>query len=426
MRKGERKRIEVWADWIGMENPQRLGTLYASPGRGREILAFEYDKEWLQSPNAQNLDPSLALYTGVQYAPEGAGSFNLFLDSSPDRWGRVLMDRREAQRAREEGRAVVPLRESDYLLGVYDGHRMGGLRFKTSADGPFLDDDHAYAAPPWTSLRELEHASLQLEKSGAETKPGYKKWLSMLMAPGASLGGARPKASVIDPKGALWIAKFPSKGDTYDVGAWEYLAHTLAKKAGLDVANVRLRTLASDHHTFLTQRFDRGARRSRIHFASAMTLLQRNDGDSGSDGASYLELAELIVRSGACPQRDLHELWTRIVFSICVSNVDDHLRNHGFLLTPQGWALSPMYDVNPNPLGDGLLLNISETDNAQSLDLALEVAPFFRLNAKQAKATINRVIKAVKAWPIEAKGIKIGKSEQARMAPAFRVAHATE
>jgi serine/threonine-protein kinase HipA len=404
-----------------MKRPMRLGILYASSARGQEIFSFEYDREWLQSPNAQSLDPSLALYAGVQYAPESPRNFNLLLDSSPDRWGRVLMDRREAHRAREEGRGLVPLRESDYLLGVYDGHRMGALRFKTSSDGPFLDDNQTYAAPPWTSLRELEHASLQLEKNGAETKPGYKQWISMLMAPGASLGGARPKASVIDPTGSLWIAKFPSRSDRHDVAAWEYLVHALAKKAGLNVANAQLKKLGSDHHTFLTQRFDRSARHGRIHFASAMTLLHRNDGESGVDGASYLELAELLTRSGAHPERDLHELWARIVFSICVSNVDDHLRNHGFLLTPTGWALSPVYDVNPNPLGDGLLLNISETDNSQSLDLALEVAPFFRLKPKQATTIMNRVVKAVKTWPQEAKVLKRSKSEQAQMAPAFRV-----
>jgi serine/threonine-protein kinase HipA len=299
---------------------------------------------------------------------------------------------------------------------------MGGLRFRVDPDGSFLDDDHVYAAPPWTSLRELEHASQQIEKSGAEEKSGYKQWLSLIMAPGASLGGARPKASVIDSKGNLWIAKFPSRGDKHDSGAWEYLVNTLGRKAGLNMATAQLKRLASVHHTFLTQRFDRNLRRERIHFASAMTLLQRKDGDSGIDGASYLELAEFVVQSGAQPAKDLCELWARIVFSICVSNVDDHLRNHGFLLTPRGWMLSPMYDVNPNPLGDGLLLNISETDNTQSLELALEVANFFRLNTKQAKTTINRVVKAVQAWQKEAKALKLSKGEQDRIAPAFRVA----
>lgn len=421
MGKGERRYIEVWADWVGMRNPQRLGILYVSPGRGHEIFSFEYDTQWLRSPYAQNLDPSLALYSGVQYGSEGSRNFNLFLDSSPDRWGRVLMDRREAQRARDEGRGVTPLRESDYLLGVYDGHRMGALRFKSRSNGPFLDDDHAYAAPPWTSLRELEYASLQLEKTGAETKSAYKTWIKMLMAPGASLGGARPKASVLDPKGALWIAKFPSRSDRYDLGAWEYLAQTLAKKAGLNAAKAGLKKLGSAHHTFLTQRFDRNSRGGRIHFASAMTLLQRKDGDSGEAGASYIELAELIVRGGAYPQRDLQELWTRIVFSICISNVDDHLRNHGFLLTQNGWELSPLYDVNPNPLGDGLLLNISETDNAQSIELAREVAPFFRVSKSNADKILKRVIRVVKSWPCEAKALGMSKSEQARIAPAFRI-----
>ena len=257
--------IEVWADWVGLtESPQRVGTLQALPGRGKEIFAFEYAAAWLPQPDARTLDPALSLFSGPQYPAQVRASFGMFLDSSPDRWGRVLLKRREAQAAREEGRPPRELRESDYLLGVYDGYRMGGLRFKTTPGGPFLEDNATFAAPPWTSLRELEHACLQIERPGAEEKAGYARWLRMLLAPGGSLGGARPKAAVSDRDGNLWIAKFPSRRDDQDIGAWEMVAHTLAVRADLRVAEARCQRFASEHHTFLTRRFDRAEGRGQM------------------------------------------------------------------------------------------------------------------------------------------------------------------
>ena len=216
---GKQRIIEVVADWVNLGGPTMMGRLTATPARGKEVFAFEYEKAWLSSGSRQQLDPSMALYGGPQYPGKNRENFGVFLDSSPDRWGRVLMRRREAQLARAEGRAERHLLESDYLLGVHDGHRMGALRFRM--DGRFLDDNSELASPPWTSLRELEHASLQLEREGVEDEPDYGRWLRMLIAPGGSLGGARPKASVRDEKGRLWIAKFPSRSDENDVGAWE-------------------------------------------------------------------------------------------------------------------------------------------------------------------------------------------------------------
>jgi len=247
------------------------------------------------------------------------------------------MQRREAQRARTEGRRERTLVESDYLLCVYDGHRLGGLRFRIDG-GPFLDDNFELPSPPWTSLRELEHASLQLERVGVERDPSYGKWLSMLIAPGRSLGGARPKASVLDTKKRLWIAKFPSANDTEDIGAWVSVAHALAEKAGVGVAGAECKRFGKKHHTFLSRRFDRTDAGERIHFASAMTMLERGDGE---EGASYIDLAGVLSQRGAHAPRDLEQLWRRIVFFICISNVDDHLRNHGFLLEKKGWALAP-------------------------------------------------------------------------------------
>lgn len=417
----EPRRIEVWADWLTLGEPTRVGTLTAVHSRGKEVFSFEFAKDWLNNPHACDLDPSLQLYAGPQYSPVKQSNFGVFLDSSPDRWGRVLMKRREAQRARAEDREEMRLRESDFLLGVHDGHRMGALRFSLGG-GPFLDDDNHLAAPPWASLRELEHASQQIDRDDAEGDPNYSKWLRMLIAPGGSLGGARPKASVHDTEGHLWIAKFPSLSDENDVGGWEGIVHRLAAKAGISVPHAQVRKFGSKHHTFLSRRFDRDEAARRLHFASAMTLLGRKDGDDGDAGASYLELVEILIRQGSNTSDDLTQLWRRIVFSVCVSNTDDHLRNHGFMLGTNGWALSPAYDVNPNPDGDGLRLNISETDNSQDLDLVLNVAPHFRLDSEQANQIISDVTRAVRSWRDVASEFGLSKAKQDRMKRAFRVA----
>ncbi len=241
----------------------------------------------------------------------------------------------------------------------------------------------------------------------------------MLMAPGSSLGGARPKAGVIDHSGMLWIAKFPSKNDDSDQGAWEMICNELGQKAGLIVASGKVMKLNSRHHTFLSRRFDRTLSGERLHFASAMTLLQRTDGDDFSTGASYLELAEFIMQYGAQPDHDLEELWRRIVFSICIKNTDDHLRNHGCILTRDGWKLSPAYDINPNPYGMGLRLNISEHDNSLDLDLARSVCSFFRLNISRADEIIKYTIQAVTSWRQIAKEYKLSDTEMDIMSQAF-------
>jgi len=418
--------IDVVADWVELGGPTLMGHLTATPARAKEVFAFEYDKEWLSKAPRQALDPAMALYGGPQYPAKHRETFGVFLDSSPDRWGRVLMRRREAHLARAEERAERRLRESDYLLGVHDRHRMGALRFRV--DGRFLDDNDELASPPWTSLRELEHASLELERQGVEDDTDYARWLRMLIAPGGSLGGARPKASVRDERGRLWIAKFPSRADEEDMGAWERVVHDLAERAGVAVPDAQLRRFGSSsgagqgHHTFLTRRFDRTDRGGRLHFASAMTLLDRVDGDGSDDGASYLELAELLMRIGSNTAADLEQLWRRIVFSICVSNTDDHLRNHGFMLHATGWTLAPAYDVNPDSQGAGLKLNISETDNAQDIELALSVASVFRVKKKRAEAIVAEATAAVKEWRAVATTHALPRAAQDRMRTAFRVA----
>lgn len=308
-----RKKIWVYADWVKSDDTMLMGILQSEPIRGKEIFSFSYDKNWLQSGPALILDPDLGLYSGPQYNREDKPNFGLFTDSSPDRWGRVLMERREALIARQEERKPRPLLESDYLLGVFDLHRMGGLRFKLEPEGPFLDADTDMAAPPFTKIRTLEEASLHLEDADNIEDRRFAKWLKLLISPGSSLGGARPKASVADPKGNLWIAKFPSRKDDRDMGGWETVVNDLAIKSGVTVAEGKAQRFTQDYHTFLTKRFDRQGTR-RIHFASAMTLLGQTDGADAATGISYLHLAEFIMRYGAKPGADLEELWRRIVF----------------------------------------------------------------------------------------------------------------
>lgn len=414
------REVYVYADWRGLNDPKFMGVLHTELLRGKEIFSFEYDNDWLQSGYAQLLDPDLQLYAGMQYLnDQDKHNFGMFLDSSPDRWGRILMRRRDAALAREEKRPQLNLFETDYLLGVYDGHRMGGLRFKLDPDGSFLNDNQAMASPPWTSIRELEQISLRLEDDDVINDPEYLKWLSMLVAPGSSLGGARPKASVLDNDDHLWIAKFPSKNDQSDIGGWEIVTYELAILAGVNMAEAQAKKFTTNNHTFLTKRFDRTKNGERIHFASAMTLLGHVDGEDHGEGVSYLELVEFITTQGANVNEDLEQLWRRIVFSICVTNTDDHLRNHGFILTPGGWILSPAYDINPVETGTGLKLNISEDDNGLDLDLALEVCPYFRLEKDQAIEIIEEVKSAVRNWRNVATKYGISKAEQDLKSMAF-------
>lgn len=418
--------IAVYADWDGLSAPFRLGFLYARRGVAREIFEFAFDQQVLNHPDliGLQLDPRLGLFEGYQHPAQGFETFGMFADASPDRWGRLLM-RRRLEREQRAGRLdrSVRLFESDYLLGVHDVFRVGALRFRLNDAGDFLDDRHGVAAPPFVQLRELEAASLALEQDEDNSSPQGDVWLRMLIAPGGSLGGARPKASVVDPHGKLWIAKFPSARDEYDVGAWEMLVHTLARSCGLQVPPSLVRRFASPHHTFLVQRFDRAESNRRLHFASAMTLTGRKDGDDAASGASYLEIARVLIDHGVQTNADLRELWTRIVFNLLVSNTDDHLRNHGFILVPgKGWCLSKAYDMNPVADSYGLKLNISQADNAMDLELARSVAPYFRLKIDDANEIITRCQAVVRQWPKIASGLGMSVREQERMASAFGLA----
>ena len=377
------------------------------------MFSFEYAPEWLASEAAFAFDPDLQLLEGAQYPAQSRSNFGIFLDSAPDRWGRLLMQRRENLRARQEERTARRLTEWDYLLGVHDETRLGALRLRSLTGGEFLDSDARMAAPPITSVRELQAASAGLERHmDEEDHPDYARWLGQLLAPGSSLGGARPKASVRDEGGHLCIAKFPSRADTRNMAAWEMLAHRLGAKCGIHLPAARL---LDSSDTFLVRRFDRTGDGSRRAFVSAMTLTQRRDGEPG---ASYLELVELLQRQGADTLGDTHQLFRRIVFSILIHNTDDHLRNHGFFVEDRGVRLSPAYDINPSIERDELTLAINETETACDVEIARSAHKLYALSLKQADGLIAEVGAAVRSWREEAEGLRIRRSEQDAMASA--------
>ncbi|WP_319503284.1 HipA domain-containing protein [uncultured Draconibacterium sp.] len=409
--------IYVYAHWKGISDPQLIGILSAHAAKGRKAFSFEYAAAWLKSAEYRLLDPDIQFYSGPQF-PNNKENFGLFLDSMPDTWGRTLMKRRAAQEAAEKGERAKTLYEVDYLLGVLDESRMGALRFKTDPNGPFLDNNVLSPTPPWSSVAELQEAASNIENE--TSNDAVKKWLAILIAPGSSLGGARPKANILDKDHNLWIAKFPAKNDTIDKAAWEYLAWQLALKAGIVMSECRISKVAGKYNTFFTKRFDREQER-RIHFASAMTMTGNNEDTIRVNPASYLEMAEFIQNHGTRINENLEQLWRRIVFNIAISNTDDHLRNHGFLLTEKGWVLSPAYDINPSIDKDGLALNIDMDNNALDYELAKSVGPFFRLENKQMDRIIDEVTTSVKNWRKMAKHIGISNSEQDLMAKAFHI-----
>ena len=408
--------IYVYENWSGT-TPALFGWLRCSQIRGQETFSFEYNPAWLKNANISfSIDPDLSFFHGRQYVPGNKPLFGLFMDSCPDRWGRLLMERKEAIEARKEERKPRKLMESDFLLGIHDASRMGALRFCLEEGGEFLSNDPSFAIPPWVRLRTLQNASLAFEKdeSGME-----EKWLDTLLAPGSSLGGARPKATVQATDGTLWIAKFPSKNDIYNIGAWEKVVHDLARLCGLNVPDSSIETFSKTGSTFLVKRFDRD-KGKRIHYASAMTLLGKTDGASGADGSSYLDLASFIRSNGAAPAQDLHELWKRIVFSMAVSNTDDHLRNHGFLLTNTGWRLAPLFDVNPVPYGHQLSLNVTSYDNTIDFELALEVAEYFAITQDEAHRLVADICKKVSSnWESISDNYGLSRSAREYMRPAF-------
>ena len=408
--------IWVYLHQKGMLEPKCIGILSAHKAKGRKAFSFEYDSKWIESQEQVLLDPDIGWYSGLQF-PSDKENFGMFLDSMPDRWGRTLMKRRAAILAKENKQPIPKLYDIDFLLGVQDESRMGALRFKLNPNESFLAKDNTFPIPPISSIRELQYAT-QIVESDEDTL-AVKKWIPILMAPGSSLGGARPKANVYDNNDQLWIAKFPSNNDETDKGAWEFVAYQLAVNAGINMSKSIVQKVSGQYRTFLTKRFDRD-KKERIHFASAMTMTGNNEDTIRDQTASYLELAEILQYTGAKAKEDLHQLWRRIIFNIAISNTDDHLRNHGFLLVQNGWRLSPAYDLNPSTEKNGLSLNIDMENNELDIDLAKSVGTYFQLNNKQMDKIINEVTTAVKNWRTMADKINISRKEQERMTAAFK------
>lgn len=391
-----------------------VGTLWSHFNRGRETSDFEYSKDWLKNPKAFSLEPALFFDAGKQVNPRQTPLFGSFGDSAPDTWGRILMRRYEAQIAKDENRNPRTLNEIDYLLYVNDYARQGALRFRTEDNNDFLFPGNLKSIPPLVNLTKLLAATekvVDFEERSSD--------LQLLLAPGSSLGGARPKASVIDKDGNLCIAKFPKKDDYTNNVLWEAVALTFAKKCGLNVQEWSLHK-AGKKNVIVLKRFDRNGN-TRIPFLSAMSMLNAIDNDSQTH--SYLDIADAIRQNGATPKEDLKELWKRIVFSILISNTDDHLRNHGFLYVNEaGWKLSPLYDVNPSCDNKNVLSTyITETDNSQSLDLALEVCEYFEISIETAKTIILDMKNKIKNWKTVAKQFGLSKSEIDKMEVAFKI-----
>ncbi|MBF0452931.1 MAG: type II toxin-antitoxin system HipA family toxin [Candidatus Magnetomorum sp.] len=388
-----------------------VGTLWPHAAKGRQSATFEYNDQWLKNQKAFSLEPALPLGKGVFQTEARLSLFRSMGDSAPDRWGRMLMQRHERKHAKVRGITPRTLLESDYLLQVNDLARQGALRFSTTEKGPFLTADTSNPIPPLVQLTALLSASNRVQKN---TETDHD--MEILFAPGASLGGARPKAMVLDMNNEILIAKFPLYLDEYDMQRWEAVALTLAKKCDINVPCFRL-VPVDNSFILLVSRFDRN-KQLRIPFVSALTMLGANDNEQ----RSYLEIADIIRSYGSCPQKDLRELFRRIIFSILISNVDDHLRNHGFLRDSSGWRLSPVYDINPTPsdINERVLSTCIDFDNPTgSVDIALEVCEFFDLQKNQAEKIIRNMARIIKDWRNAARNQGIPEIEMERMASAF-------
>jgi serine/threonine-protein kinase HipA len=391
----------------------RVGKLWFHVRKGRESASFEYDQEWLTHPEKFALEPALKLTEGVFHAGTGMSIFGAIGDSAPDRWGRILMRRAETARAKKENITPTTLLEVDYLLGVNDEARQGALRFSLEPNETvFLTPKDKTVIPPLVYLPKLLAATERFINDDESADD-----LKLLLAPGSSLGGARPKASIRDQDGSLAIAKFSRKDDEFNVVLWESVALTLAKNAGIQVPSWRLETVL-EKHVLIIKRFDRH-NGQRIPFLSAMSMLGARDNEQHS----YLEIAYALAQNGAAPDEDMAELWRRIVFNIMISNTDDHLRNHAFIYERyKGWRLSPAYDMNPTPIDikPRVLTTAIDFDNTTaSLEVALSVAKEFRLSQDQARQIIKEVDSSVQHWQDVALKLGLQKRECDRMASAF-------
>ena len=412
MAKSNREQVWVWLDDPAFGPLQHIGIL--SKG-DRGSVSFSYEPAWLKKTHAFQLDPELDMFSGEFYP--GDSNFGVFMDSCPDRWGQTLMARREVIEAREEGRTPQTLGPWQFLLGIQDCTRMGALRFTLPDNRNFLADE-ALTAPPVARIAELQTIAFELTKKKQADSNKIKEWLKVLVAPGSSLGGARPKANITDDQEHLWIAKFPSADDDHDVALWEKLLHDMARDCGITVPDSQILQLGNGYHTFMVKRFDR-IENGRVFYASAMTMLNHVD----TEDASYLELAEFISTYGDADRikQDLAELYTRLVFNVMTANRDDHLRNHGFIRRPSGWHLSPAFDMNPSFKKEEHVLALDLHTRQPDIGVVIETAGFYRLNREQAEAVIERVGKVMSTWQDRARRLGLSGQECFETAHLFLV-----
>ena len=402
----------IYADFDWLEKPLLVGELGYELLRGSDSYTYKYDNSWLRQYGSLFLSADINNYPGWQYTQPERDIFGCFSDALPDRWGRLLLNRREQILATEEHRPVCKLSSFDYLIGIDDFSRMGGFRFKASQDGEFINCEESLRIPPLTDIHTLVSASMEIEKSEELNRLPEKKWLQQLVHPGTSLGGARPKAVVVNDEGRLCMAKFPSRNDDYDVGLWEHHSHLLAKEAGVIAAETGVVDTGGQYHTLFSKRFDRTADGRRKHFASAMTLLGLTDGCDAKTGNGYLDIVDFILQNCCDVEANLRQLYRRVAFNIAIGNSDDHFRNHGFLLTPKGWTLSPAYDMNPT-LNDYQALMINSTTNQADLNILLDSSDEYMIGRKEAETIIEEVKSGVRQWKYIANRLGITKREMA-------------
>ena len=412
------ERLQVYADFDWIDSPVLVGTLSHEMLRGTPSYGFSFDTEWLRSFRSTLLSGDLMNFSGDQY--KSGEIFGCFGDAMPDRWGKRLIDKRERIKAEQEKRIPRTFTDYDYLTQLDDFSRMGAFRFKH--DGAFVGaSENEMRVPPLTSLREFVFMAHEYERNEQSGQPMREEWLDNLFRQGSSLGGARPKANVMDENGHLCIAKIPSVSDDYDVALWEHFAHVMARKVGINAAETRLLKLDGvKHHTLLSRRFDRTDAHRRKHFASALTLANLKDGDNASTGHGYLDIVDIIIGPTGVADAGtmLKELYRRVAFNICIGNHDDHFRNHGFLLGKKGWQLSPAYDLNPTNMTTQSLL-ISSGNNESSLDVLLDACEEYMIDKKEAKAIVREVKQGFENWRITGNQCQIPKSEQERFAQRF-------
>ena len=391
------KRITVYADFDFLSTPQEIGILGYEHVRGKGHFVFEYSRQWLKQYGGILLSGDLMNVPSLQHPRGNDNVFGFVKDSFPDRWGRLLLDRRERLTAQSEGRPTRMLTNYDYLIGIEDFTRMGGIRYKEEDSDGYINASDKYLVPPIESLRALCDACHEIELAEERNELPEQRWLDQLIDPGTSLGGARPKANVVDTDGTLYVAKFPSKKDLENTELIEHFSHHLAAKAGIHVAKTRTIRISKDRDLLLSERFDRTKDGRRIHFASAMSLLGLDDGAGSSTGNGYLDIVDFILHGCTDVRQNLRELYRRVAFNVMFGNTDDHFRNHGFLLTPKGWTLSPAYDINPGAKPHQCLLIDSYTEQSD-INALLSASENYMLERQEAAEIIEGVRGAIKDW----------------------------